>query len=64
MTIVLDKNSTHEERQKKLLELHNQRQFKRYNAKKKMVSETFGQVAFDESKTADVIYKELRDEWD
>lgn len=63
MTIVLDKNSTHEERQKKLVELQSRRQAKRYKAKKKMINETFGKVVFDENKTAEEIYKEMRDEW-
>ena len=63
MVIVLDRNSTHEERQQKLMDLQKNREAKRYKAKKKMIEETFGKVVFDKEKTAKEIYKEMRDEW-
>lgn len=63
MSITLDKNSSAEERQKKIIALNKKREAIRSEKKRRIIERTFGQVSFDPDKTALEIQKEMRDEW-
>lgn len=63
MTLVLEKNSSHNENQNKILAFIEMKKKKQQEAKKAIIKKTFGKVPFDNNKTALEIQKEMRDEW-
>ena len=63
MTLTLDKNSTSQERQAKILELQYERDKLRRIKKQEIIEKTFGKVAFDANMSALDIYKEMRNDW-
>ena len=63
MTLILDKDSSHQDRQQKILDFIERKKKRQQAAKNAIIDKTFGKIPFDAEKSPLDIQKEMRDEW-